>query len=316
MRRKQALKPQRLKRGDTIGIVAPARSFDLSNFRRGVEKLEKIGFKIKYDRSIFRKYWLMAGYDRERAQQINRMFADSQVKAIFCAQAGYGAIRTIPYLDRHIIRRNPKIFVGYSDITILLSYFLKVANMVVFHGPVVSGEIFTGMSSLTLNFLLRAIARCAPLGAISFPRLKPLKPGKATGVLVGGNMSLLVSTIGTPYEIDTIGKILFLEDIDEDIEVIDKYLMHLKLAGKLNNIRGIIFGKMIDCFDYSGKKYNIRNILNDILYDIKVPILYGFPSGHSKRGIKREANITLPFGVCVTIDANNSCLIINEPAVR
>ena len=309
------IKPFRLKKGDTIGIVAPAWSFDPQNFKRGEEKLRKLGFKVKYDRAIFRKYWSMAGNDRLRAEQINCMFADKQVKAIFCAKAGYGSIRTIPYLNKKVIRSNPKIFVGYSDITILLAYLQKIARMVVFHGPVLSGEIYEGMSSLTLGFLLRAITRvCAP-GIITFPKLRALRPGEATGKLVGGNMSLLVDASGTPYEIDTKDKIIFLEDVAEDLAVIDSYLMHLKLAGKFKRIKGIIFGKMIDCFDYSGKHYSIRQVLKDILCDVNVPILYGFPSGHSRKGGKREANITLPLGVSVTIDANNPRIIINESGV-
>lgn len=316
MRKYGIRKPQCLKIGDTIGIIAPSRSFDPKLFKRGVEKLKKIGFKIKYDPSIFTKYWCMAGYDRVRAGQINRMFADREVKAIFCAQAGYGSIRTLPFLNEHIIRKNPKIFIGYSDITILLSYLLKVATMVVFHGPVVSDEIYEGMNALTLRYLLRSITTVSPLGRVAFPHLRTLKPGKATGILTGGNLSLIADTIGTPYEVDTDNKILFLEDIGEDLEVIDCHLMHLKLAGKFKKVRGIVFGRMIDCFDYSGKKYSIRNILKDILYDVNIPILHGFPSGHSKKGRKWDANVTLPFGVLVTIDTKNPQLFIHQSGVR
>jgi len=132
-------RPRRLRRGETIGIVAPGWSFDPARFRKGVAQLKRLGFNVKFDRSIFSRYWSMAGHDEARAGQINRMFADKEVRAIFCAKAGYGSIRTIPYLDRNVIRRNPKIFVGYSDITILLEYLQRIANMVVFHGPVVAG---------------------------------------------------------------------------------------------------------------------------------------------------------------------------------
>ena len=313
IRQLQLIRPSRLKAGDTIGIVAPAWSFDVNNFKKGVQKLKKLGFQLKYERSIFTRYWSMAGYDRERASQINKMFADSKVKAIFCAKAGYGSIRTIPYLDRNLIRRNPKIFIGYSDISILLFYLYQVANMVVFHGPVVADEIKQGMNALTLDYLLRAITRPYPIGELCFPGLRRLRPGKASGILVGGNMSLIMSAMGTPYDLDTDNKILFLEDIGEDLEVIDSYLMHLRLAGKFRKIRGIIFGWMIDCLDYSGKKYTIRDILKDTLYDINVPIIYGFPSGHRRA---KEANITLPIGLSVTLDADRPRLIINESAVQ
>lgn len=305
-------KPQVLRKGDTIGIVAPAWSFDPHNFKKGVEKLRNLGFKVKYERSIFSKHWSMAGFDEERAQQINRMFADKKVRAIFCAKAGYGSIRTIPYLDKRIIRNNPKIFVGYSDITVILSYLYRIAKMVVFHGPVVSGEINEGMNVITFKHLLRAITQPRPLGKLKFARLRSITPGKASGILVGGNLSLIVNAIGAPYEINTDGKILFLEDVGEDLETIDSYLMHLKLSGRFKKVKGIVFGRMMNCIDHSGKKYTIKYILKDILGDLKIPIIFGFPSGHRVPG---DVNVTLPFGVSATIDANDSKLIINESGV-
>jgi len=314
--RRSIVKPAVLNKGDIIGIVAPAYSFNPVKFKRGVEKIKKLGFKVKYNRLIFKRYWSMAGSAKERAAQINAMFKDKKVKAIFCAQAGYGAIRILPYLDKKIIRENPKIFIGYSDITILLSYLQEVANMVVFHGPVVSSEIYEGMNRVTAGMLLRAITKTEPLGIIFFPGLRAFKKGKARGILTGGNLSLLVRTTGTPYEIDTKNKILFLEDIAEDLEVIDSHLMHLKLAGKFKEVKGIVFGTMVDCYDYSGRKYSIRDVLKDILYDVNVPILYGFPSGHTKKNTRREANITLPLGVEAIIDADNPRLIIVESGVR
>lgn len=306
-------KPPRLKRGDTIGIIAPAWSFDSANFERGVEKLKALGFRVKYDASIFGKYWSMAGYDKERAAQINFMFADRQVKAIFCAKAGYGSIRTLPYLKTEIIRRNPKIFVGYSDITILLYYLHRAGGMVVFHGPVVSGEIYEGMNPVNIDFLLSAIMEPSALGEIGFTSLKVLRNGKAKGILVGGNLSLVISAIGTPYDIDTDNKILFLEDIGEDLEVIDNCIMHLKLAGKFRKVKGLVFGRMVDCVDDSGYRHTIEDVLHDTLRDIDVPVLYGFPSGHRAEG---DLNITLPMGVSVTLDTDKPALIINEPAVH
>ncbi len=306
-------KPYALDKGDTIGIVAPAWSFDPENFKRGVDYLRSLGYKVKYDNAIFSKYWSMAGHDKERASHINRMFADKDVKAIFCATAGYGSIRTIPYLDTKLIRRNPKIFVGYSDITILLYYLYKAGRMVVFHGPVIAEEIYAGMNLINLDYLMLAITQTQPLGEMQFPSLKMLKSGRSTGILVGGTMPLVISSIGTPYDIETDDKILFLEDIGEDLEVIDNYLMHLRLAGKLKKVKGIIFGRMVDCVDDSGNKYTISDVLHDSLRDLEIPIVYGFPSGHQ---LAHEINITLPLGVSVTLDADKPALIINEAAVR
>ena len=313
MLRSKYSKPAALKYGDTIGIVAPAWAFDIDNFKRGVDKLCSLGFKVKYSQNIYKKYWSMAGYDKQRAELINRMFADKGVKAILCARAGYGSMRTLPYLDKEIISGNPKIFVGYSDITSLLSYLNNIAKMVVFHGPVVSGEIHNDMNPLTLEYLLTALTRPRPLGEVRLPTLKSLRPGRASGILIGGNMSMIMSSIGTEYDMDTKDKIFFLEDIGEDLETIDDYLVQLKFAGKFKRIRGIVFGKMVKCIDYSGKKYTIRKILNDILRDVKVPIIYGFPSGHRVPG---DVNITIPFGVRVTLDADDPKVIFNEAAVR
>jgi muramoyltetrapeptide carboxypeptidase len=311
MLRSKYSKPAALKRGDTIGVVAPAWAFDPDNFKRGVDKLCLLGFKLKYSQNIFKKYWSMAGYDKQRAELINKMFADKDVKAIFCAKAGYGSMRTLPHLDKKVISRNPKIFVGYSDITSLLSYLNNIAKMVVFHGPVVSGEIHSDMNPLTLKYLLTALTQPRPLGEVRPSMLKSLRPGRASGILVGGNMSMIMSLIGTKYDIDTRDKILFLEDIGEGLETIDDYLVQLKFAGKFKHIRGMVFGRMIKCIDRSGKKYTIRHILNDILSDIKVPVIYGFPSGHRIAG---DMNITIPFGVHVTLDAHNPGIIFNETA--
>ncbi|MGB2601306.1 MAG: LD-carboxypeptidase [Candidatus Omnitrophota bacterium] len=304
--------PRRLKKGDTIGIVAPACHFDPVKFRKGVKYLKSLGYNVKFDPIIFKKYWTLAGKDVTRAKQINRMFADKEVKAIMCAQAGYGSIRTIPYLDKRMLAHNSKIFVGYSDITILLSYLQKTAKMVVFHGPVVSSEIHEKMNPGTLDLLVKVITRLRPLGEITYPGIQVLRPGKATGELIGGNLSLIISTIGTPYDLNANNKILFIEDVSESLEAIDSCLMHLKLAGKLNKVKGIIFGRMKDCLNFSGSKYSIKDVLDDMLRDVNIPIIYGFPSGHRQAG---ELNITIPFGVSVTLDADNKKVVFNEPAV-
>jgi len=305
--------PKRLKKGDTIGIVAPACHFIPKRFREGVKKLKELGYNVRYEPAIFKKYWTLAGKDSVRARQINRMFADRTVRAILCAQAGYGSMRTLPYLDRRVIASNPKIFVGYSDITVLLHYLQRNARMVVFHGPVVSGEIHEKTNPKTLEYLINVLSRPKPLGEITTRGIKRLRPGKATGQLTGGNLSLIMDTIGTPYDLKTDGKILFLEDVGEDIDSIDSCLVHLKLAGKLRKVKGIIFGRMKDCVNFSGSRYSIKDVLRNILGEIDIPVVYGFPSGHRRSG---ELNITLPLGLSVTVDADNRKVIVNEPAVR
>ncbi|MBN2322780.1 MAG: LD-carboxypeptidase [Spirochaetes bacterium] len=306
------VKPPCLTEGDTIGVVAPAWSFETDRFMEGVRKLESLGFRVKYDPSIFSKYWSMAGMDKGRAEQINAMFGDSEVKAIFCANAGYGSIRTLPYLDRRVIRKNPKIFVGYSDITILLSYLRTVARMVVFHGPVVSGEIHEGMNKEALEFLLSSLQNTSTYGEIEANSCRTLRPGRVSGVLLGGNLSMLISSIGTPYEIDTRNKILFLEDINETLETIDNHFMQLKLAGKLKQIKGLLLGQMIGCRDTSGRNFTIADVIDDVFGNREIPVLLGFPSGHQNDD---GLNITLPFGIDVTLDAGSKMLVFHGSGV-
>jgi len=306
------VKPPRLKSGDMIGVVAPAWSFDTGRFMEGVGTLESLGFRVKYDPSIFSKYWSMAGMDRRRAEQINVMFGDREVKAILCANAGYGSIRTLPYLDRKVIRKNPKIFVGYSDITILLSYLRTVARMVVFHGPVISGEIREEMNRKTLEYLLQALQNASAYGEITASSCKTLRPGRVSGVLLGGNLSMLISSIGTPFEIDTRNKILFLEDVNESLETVDNHFMQLKLAGKLKYIKGLLLGQMIGCRDTSGQDFTLADIIDDVFDKAKIPVLSGFPSGHQQED---GLNITLPFGIAVTLDADKKRLMVHGSGV-
>jgi muramoyltetrapeptide carboxypeptidase len=308
----RVIKPGRLRKGDTIGIVAPAWSFDREEFMEGVDKVERLGYRVKYDRSIFKKYWSMAGMDKWRARQITEMFEDSEIKAVLCANAGYGSIRTLPYLDKRAIRHHPKIFVGYSDVTILLAYLRRIARMVVFHGPVVAGEIYESMNRETLDYLLRSISSTSPIGIIKTPSLRSLRPGNASGVLVGGNLSMLISSIGTPYEVDTGNKILFLEEINESLEVIDNHLMQLRLSGKLKHIKGLVLGQLINCKDTSGSKFRIGDVIDDVFEGMAIPVIHGFPSGHQG---KDGLNITLPFGITVTLDADEPQLTIHGAGV-
>jgi len=308
----KVIKPMRLRKKDTIGIVAPAWSFDHEEFMNGVNMIEELGYRVKYDTSIFNRYWSMAGVDKWRAQQITKMFIDNEVKAIFCANAGYGSIRTLPYLDKRAIRHHPKIFVGYSDVTILLAYLRRIARMVVFHGPVVAGEIHEGMNHASLDYLFKAITSTSATGVIKNQSVRCIFPGRVSGILVGGNLSMLISSIGTPYEVDTGNKILFLEEINESLEVIDNHLMQLRLSGKLKHIKGLILGQLINCRDTSGSGFTIADVIDDVFAGMNIPVIHGFPSGHQGQD---GLNITLPFGITVTLDAEEPQLIIHGAGV-
>ncbi|MBN3041038.1 MAG: LD-carboxypeptidase [Candidatus Omnitrophica bacterium] len=307
---KQIIKPPKLKSGDTIGVVAPASSFDRDNFKQGVKVLRNLGYNVKYERSIFNRCWSQPGHNKQRAYQINRMFYDKDVKAIFCAKAGSGSAEIIPFLDKRVIRKNPKIFIGYSDITFILLYLKRVANMVVFHGPVVADEIYQEMHPLTLEFLNRLLTEPKPLGELKLPQLISFRQGKASGRIVGGNLTMVVEAIGTPFHIITAGCILFLEDINEKIEAIEDYLKRLRRAGFLKKIKGLVFGKVTDP---SGREHDMRSLIEKILKGYDIPILYGFPSGHLQ--LRGGLNVTLPLGVMVTVNADELSLNLDESAV-
>ncbi len=307
------IKPAKLQTGDTIGIVAPAWSCTRVELKDSQDMLKQLGFKVKYSQDLFKKHWSMAGSDQERAGQINQMFADPEIKAVFCAKAGYGSLRTLPYLDRELIRNNPKIFMGYSDLTILLLAIQEFSQSVVFHGPILAGEIKPDMERTSLEYLLKVLTDTQPLGVVEIKSLETIHPGQATGILCGGNLSMLASSLGTPFEIDTEDKILFIEEVSEGLETIDNYLMQLKLAGKFDKVRGLILGRMLDCELSSGRRYKLQDLLKNILHNTNLPLVTYFPSGHR---LPWELNITLPLGVQVTLDADQCTLEIKEAAVQ
>lgn len=303
------IKPPHIEKAETIGIIAPASEFDVLKFKIGIKVFSDFGYKIVYERCIFNKSWTQPHCGKKRAEQINNMFSDKKIKAILCAQAGYGSALAIPFLDVDVIRKNPKIFIGYSDITALLLFLHKMTGMVVFHGPIITDEIYEGMNPQTINFLNRIISIPKPLGIIKFHSIKAIKYGKARGKLVGGNLSLVVDSLKTDYEIDTDGKILFLEDIGENNQIVRQYLFSLKEAGKFAKVKGVVLGRMLKCFDdYS----TFECMVKEVMADINVPIMFGFPSGHTKRG---GLNITLPFGIQVEIDTSNLSIRIMQSAV-
>ncbi|MDP8267035.1 MAG: LD-carboxypeptidase [Candidatus Aceula meridiana] len=303
-------KPAKLQSGDTIGIVAPASSFDKENFKKGIKVLRALGYKVKYEKSIFNKCWSKTGHNKQRGKQINRMFADPEIKVILCAKGGYGSQEIISFVDLEVIKKNPKIFIGYSDITILLLFLHWAADMVVFHGPVVSGEFFKGMNPETIDSFNRLLGSDKPFGKTVSKHLRVLRTGKASGPLVGGNLSLILESIGTPYEIDTENKILFLEEISESADVIVSGLNRLKANKKLDKIRGMIWGRMTNCFDSEGEFIQvIKEFFEDSIY----PILYNFPSGHTSD--IAQSHLLLPFGINIAIDSDFPNIEITESAV-
>ena len=287
------IKPPALRPGDTIGIVAPASNVKRADLEAGCEALRRVGYQPFYFDSILDHDLYFAGSVQRRVHELEEMFTREDVKAIICARGGYGANYLLGALDLDKIKAHPKIFVGYSDLTTLLTYFLDAAALITFHGPMVAKD-WAHEDGVDLDSLRAALAGAEPwephLGVDSGAR--GLVDGSAEGVLYGGCLSILVASLGTPYEIKTAGAILFLEDVAAKPFQIDRILMQLKLAGKLNDVRGIVFGEMRDCFQTSNQGYTLEEVVLRIVGNLGVPVAYGVRSGHVTAG-----NITLPMGV-------------------
>jgi len=234
--------------------------------------------------------------DERRAENFMGMWLDPRIKAVIGGTGGYGATRMIPYLEPAIFRSNPKPFVGYSDITALHLWLMRQAQLRVFHGPTVD-DLIPSLRDLTMASLLRALMVPQPAAQLGRGVARAVRPGRAVGRLTGGNLSLVQQSIGTPYEIDTRGAILFLEETYDPMSVADERLVHLRAAGLLRDIRGIVFGQL--SLDRS-EEDEFEDFLLDLVADLGVPILMDFPSGHE------IPNLTLPFGTEVELMAEDS----------
>ena len=288
------VKPPALKPGDTVAIVAPASNVKPSDLEAGCEGLRRAGYRPFYLDSILEQDLYFAGSVERRARELEEMFARDEVRAIVCARGGYGANYLLEELDLEKIKAHPKIFVGYSDLTTLLTYFSDGTGLITFHGPMVAKDWVhddDGVDLISWQAALAGTAAWEPaLGAGS--GAKGLVEGTAEGILYGGCLSILVASLGTPYEIRTEGTILFLEDVAAKPFQIDRMLMQLKLAGKLDGVQGIVFGEMRDCVQTANQGYTLEEVVLRVVGDLGVPVAYGVRSGHVTAG-----NITLPIGV-------------------
>jgi muramoyltetrapeptide carboxypeptidase len=287
------IKPPALQPGDTVGIVAPASNVRLDDLEAGCERLRRAGYRPFYFDSILEQDLYFAGSVERRSRELEEMFARDEVRAIVCARGGYGANYLLPVLDLEKIRTHPKIFVGYSDLTALITYFADAAGLVTFHGPMVAKDwAHEGGADMPSWQAALASAKGWELNLGVGSGAKGLVDGVAEGVLYGGCLSILVASLGTPYELRTDGTILFLEDVAAKPFQIDRMLMQLKLAGKFAGVRGIVFGEMRDCLQNANQGYKLEEVVLRIVGDLGVPVAYGVPSGHVTAG-----NITLPIGV-------------------
>ena len=296
----ERLRPAALRPGDKVGIIAPAGLIESDPLEAGCAWLLRKELQPFYLPSILDRDLYFAGTARRRLDEFHEMFSRPEIKAIFCARGGYGCNYLLPRIDLELVRANPKIFCGCSDVTALLTYLCDRTGMVTFHGPMLNVDVRPdGVDDE--SWLAALTSGKAYQRQFSGDEMQTLVPGNAEGILYGGCLSLLCASLGTPYEGETRGTILFLEDLAEPAFRIDRMLMHLKLAGKFEGVRGLIFGEMLNCGPRNGQDYTLPQVVRRVVGDLGIPVAYGLKSGHVSRG-----NITLPMGVKVHLNAGST----------
>lgn len=299
-------KPNALQQGDTVALTAPAGIvYEEEEFNRMRNVLESIGFKVVFGDYIREKHGYLAGTDRQRAEDLNRFFSDPEVRGIVAVRGGWGSARILPLLDFDLIRANPKIYCGFSDNTTLHLALLRYAELVSFHGP--NGN--SDWTDLTIQNFKSVLMSGDKTVYRSNSEVSTLVPGMAEGRLIGGNLSILTTSLGTPYQPNTEGAILFIEDIAEEPYKVDRMLTHLGQAGMLDGIRGFIFGRCTNCPEPSSADFTLKNILLHHIRPLGVPAIMGADIGHDPH------NFTIPMGLQALLDATGGVFMLQEPAV-
>lgn len=296
------IKPPVLKTGDTVQVVASSSAFDQASFLSGVEILRSFGLKVKYRADIFDELPYLAGPDKRRFTELKQALTDKNVKAILFARGGYGAARLLPALQKLKLRVPPKIIAGFSDVTTLHLYFEKFYKWAGFYAPMIGGNMRQMHEAFTADSFCRTLMNPEPLGRLEFPETHIVRHGIAQGRLAGGCLSLVVTSLGTPYELNTDNTILFLEDVHEKPYQIDRMLMHLKMAGKFKKCRGVIFGVL----NGPNPVEHYEEAIRDVFHDIKIPVIMGFPSGHIPK------MMTLPLGVKTAMNTRTKTVTFLE----
>ncbi|UXX77688.1 LD-carboxypeptidase [Reichenbachiella carrageenanivorans] len=315
------IKPKALQKGDTIGLITPASAVTRQAFEKAVANLEAMGFVVRYTDNMAVRKGFLAGTDQQRLDDLHRMFEDPAIDGIVCARGGYGSGRLLPDINYDLIKANPKVLIGYSDITALLYGIHKKTGLVCFHGPVGASEY----SDFTTKGFDQVLMRSKNNVKYEVPKdweqladpayqTLPLVSGRAEGALVGGNLSLMCSLMGTPYDIGFAGKIVFIEEVGESPYRVDRMLTQLLNSGKLAQAKGIAMGVFKGCEtkpddpDFA-LSTSLENVLADRFSDLKIPVLYGLPIGHI------DDNATLPFGARAELDVEKASLQLMEAGV-
>ncbi len=315
---RKIIKPPRLKKGATIGLVSPSGPVSEDRWQGVVKSLEGLGFKLEYDeKQVLAQYGYLAGKDEMRAKEVNRLFENDKIDGIWCVRGGYGSARILPMLDYKMIKKNPKPLIGFSDVTALLSGIFLKTGLVGFHGPVGTSNFTDYTQKHTLNVLMNPKDKYT----IEFAKenlekrntaYQPytVNEGTATGQLVGGNLTLVSSLMGTPYELDMKGKLVFLEDVGEKPYRLDRMVSQLLLAGKLQQAAGVVLGVFNDCEAGTGdNSLTLKEMIFDRFQSLNIPVVYGLSFGHISN------NFTLPLGIEAEMDTERQSLTLLEAAV-
>lgn len=298
------IRPKPLKKGDKIGLIGASSPTKIERIEPSIKAMEDLGLKVVLGESCRGYHGFLSGSDELRANDINKMFKDKSIKGIFTIRGGYGAARILDMLDYEMIQNNPKVFAGYSDVTALHNVFNEKCKLITFHTPMASTEFYKGVDDYTMDYFKKNIFSDEPLGILKNPegqKIKTLVSGKAKGKLVGGNLSLIASSMGTPYELDTKGKILFLEDVDEYPYKIDRMLLQLKQGGKFRDAEGIILGAWTRCEAKEGdNSLSLMDVFEELIKTENKPTIYNLACGHCM------TTMSLPLGAKVKINGDKN----------
>ena len=315
------IRPKRLKPGGTIGVISPASPSERrSEIIRAQETLESWGYRVVIAENVNKERGLLAASEEERASDFNTMFEREDIDAVFVTQGGYGSAQIIRHIDFDMVRKNPKIFTGFSDITALHLAINKFCNLVTFHGPGMSRFNKEELTKYTKDHFFKAVAETEPVGKISLADDKKwihaISGGVAEGQMIGGNLTLICGTLGTDFAIETDDRILLIEEVDTEPWIIDHMMCHLRNANRLEKLKGVLVGECRNCVpamrtseDSDSRDTCVEDVLDYYLKPLNIPVLYGLPLGHTKD------LATIPLGVTVRIDADKKTLEVLEGAV-
>ncbi len=305
------LRPRALAPGDRLAIVAPASPFNRDEFDRGIEELRRLGFEPVYDETVFARQRYVAGAPEVRADAIRRAFRDPSIAGIVGVRGGYGSAQVLPLLDRDEIRRAPKVFLGYSDVTSVLTFLTIGCGVVAFHGPMLAGRLGRGSEGYDRTSFVNAVCRAEPMGELTAPGLRIVRPGEVSGPLLGGTLTQLLASLCTPFAFDPPrGFVLFLDEVGERPYRLDRMVTQLKQTGLLARASAVVVGELPRCDEPSGEP-TAKAIIPELFGDFPGPVLLGFPSGHTD-----GPAMTLPFGVrCRVVATGRPKLVVEEPAV-